>query len=148
MSYSFSPATPVNPEPNNDFIPEEGDEDEEYSLNDVNLEEFTPDARAPAHASSGAKPYVISKVHERKVLKFGVEEIRYRARFNLDSEQPITNFQDHLHGMFEDVLAQARQNMSPQDRMRLHISHESLETPITVHLQPNNLITANTILER
>jgi len=94
------------------------------------------------------KPYHLEKINDIRVVKYGVEELTYRARFNLEGNKPVADFDKYLHSMFDDVLKEAKGARQEGDKMRVNINHSSLDKPITIHLQPEKNITADVILQR
>lgn len=50
--------------------------------------------------------------------------------------------------MFGAVLEKAKQDKKPGDRMRVSIEHDSLDTPVTIHLTDHKEVTADEIMNR
>ena len=50
--------------------------------------------------------------------------------------------------MFDETLEKAKALKQPGDRMRVSIDHESLNTPVTIHLTDYREVTADEILNR
>ena len=98
---------------------------------------------------SEQKPYSISQISERKIRKYGVEEYIYKAKFSDElKSQKIIDLRDDLHNMFDDIMTKVDENYNPLDKVRLSINHSSLDKEITIHLQPRQNITSQTIMER
>jgi hypothetical protein len=95
------------------------------------------------------KPYKINKVRETVVRKYGVEEYSFNVKFN--EEMSGTRLEDvnaDIHAMFEDVLNEVGYQYGPDDRVRLSIEHDGLDTPMTIHLQPRADLKAENIMAR
>ena len=108
-----------------------------------------PNKRPRQGGGTPPKPYNIKKINEKRVIKYGVEECTFKAKFNDDiSRSKISEFKDDLHGMFDEILNQASENYQDGDKMRMSIEHRSLDKPITIHLQPRGNITADVIMAR
>ena len=98
---------------------------------------------------SSVKPYTISQVFQRKVKKYGVEEYTYKAKFSDTlKSQNVSDVRDDLYNMFGDIMKKVDENYNPLDKVRLAIDHAALDKEITIHLQPRQNITPQTIMER
>lgn len=96
------------------------------------------------------KPYTITRVKEKRVRKYHVEEITFRATFNKEYEgRDLLSITDNIHSMFEDIMENVEQDHpNNEDKARLNIRHAGLERDIVVHCQPKHNITASTIMQR
>lgn len=98
---------------------------------------------------SEPKPYHVKRVNEVRVVKYGVEEYTYKAKFNHDiTHTRISEFKTDLYDMFDDVLNEANKNIVEGDKMRISIDHRSLDKPITIHLQRKENVTTEMIMNR
>ena len=119
---------------NNDTIDTDDDND-----NDHDDEEQRPPP----------KPYKIDRVSERRVVKYGVEEYSYRAKFSEDIRHDrIGEVREDLRDMFQEILDTATGNYQKGDRVRMSIEHRSLDKPITINLQPKHNVTVDVIMSR
>ena len=95
------------------------------------------------------KSYTISQVYEKKNRKYGVEEYTYKAKFSDGLKtQNVIELRDDLYSMFDDIMKKVGDNYDPMDKVRLSIDHAALDKEITIHLQPRQNITAQTIMDR
>ena len=95
------------------------------------------------------KLYSVRRINETRVVKYGVEEFTFKAKFNSEIEHDKIAFvKDELHNMFDEILQQATQDHEQGQKLRMTIDHRSLDKPIVIHLQPRENITADTIMSR
>lgn len=95
------------------------------------------------------KRYIVQKIQERKIVKYGVEEYVCRAKFNdVLEKQNIANVKDDLLAMFDEVLKAGTASYPAGQKIRVSVEHHSLDKPMTIHLQPRENITPEVILSR
>ena len=99
---------------------------------------------------SSKKPYIIQKIRERKVRKFHVEEVTFRAKFN-DAMYgtELLSITEDLYNMFDDVMQIVNtEHPDNEDKARLNIRHSGLHHDVTVHCQAKHNITVSIIMQR
>ena len=97
-----------------------------------------------------SKIYNISQTSRKIATKYGMEEIGYEVSFSQEkiADTRLESAVPEIREMFQEVLDRAGRSYDNDDRVRLSIMHNSLDTPIIVHLAPRNQVTADTVMER
>lgn len=73
--------------------------------------------------------YNVERVSETRNRKFGMEEVKFRAKFTDHLEgQKLTDISDALYDMFDEILENiSQEEYSDQDKVRIAISHAGLQ---------------------
>lgn len=110
----------------------------------------TPSSTEDLDDQDVSKPYLIERIAEKRIHKYNVEEITYRAKFNHELEgRKLVDVTEDLHDMFQEILDNVSTNHDdPEDRARLSIRHQGLDREIFIHCQPKHNITPDVIMER
>jgi hypothetical protein len=128
--------------------------DGEISTQDEPAE--SSEAREPSSESSepsepdsqNATSYTIQEVSRRRSVKYSMLETTYEVKFKDHVHgSNVQDMRQELHTMFDDLLDRTHK-YSDDDKARIIIDHDQLDTPIFIHCQDRHNITADTILER
>ncbi len=107
-----------------------------------------PDASGPTSPAQ-LEPFDIVQSGRKTFAKSAAVETTYKVVFNKYWKGlKIGDLLGDLGGMFDDILARARQDMGDDDLLRVIIRHEALDHAIVVPLQPAQQLNAAMILEK
>lgn len=121
---------------------------EEPSNKRVRLDSHSNDGHSDAEEVH--KPFLVERISEKRIRKYNVEEITYRAKFNHEMEgRKLIDVTEDLQDMFQEILDNiSTDHDDPNDRARLSIRHQGLDREIFIHCQPKHNITPEVIMER
>lgn len=94
--------------------------------------------------------YEVRELSRSVARLYGMEEFNFEARLRHERlpNPRLLDVSDSLHAMFQDVLDRAGRHYNADDRIRMHIEHSGLDTPIIIHIQPKHDVTAATVMDR
>ena len=111
----------------------------------------TETARHSASAANGetVNPYRISFLKWRQIVKYGIDELRYRIDF--DKSAGIRDFNQlhsYIYDIFETLLVRLKRHFDKEYKCRIMIYHAGslAEKPLFVPLMPLHKITPNLIM--
>ncbi|KAJ8315885.1 hypothetical protein KUTeg_006561 [Tegillarca granosa] len=124
---------------------------ESFDTDDQGLSDDESDSEETNQIGFGSTslPYEIRKVNER-TFKNSVIDRHYKVKFHPDEaleNQKLSNLQNELGNMFEEVLNDARDGLQGSDLMRVIINHPNLNNPVYVPLQKVNELDSDKIME-
>jgi hypothetical protein len=108
---------------------------------------------APSDGGATSPPYTITKKSERtyaqkKNIPAPATERTYEVRFDDQWRgRRLVDLHDRVHAMMDDVLRQARGNLTGSDLGRVIVQHDRLNNPIVVGLQPWEQLNADKVME-
>lgn len=96
------------------------------------------------------KLYKISQISRKIATRYNMEELGYEVIFDNEklNNKNLEDITDTVKEMFQDLLDASGRNYDGDDRVRLSIMHDSLDTPIIVHLAPRHQVDADTVMDR
>lgn len=126
------------------------DETEAQPDDNDNTEQSDDDTTTEGANRDVNSDYEIREVSRNIARRYGMEVFNFEARMINERlrNRPLLDITDSLRGMFQQMLDRAGQHYGAEDRIRLHIEHSDLDTPIVVHIQPKHNVTADTVLDR
>ena len=79
-----------------------------------------------------------------------MEELSYEVVFDNEklNDKKLEDITDTVKEMFQELLDVSGRNYDDDDRVRLSIMHDSLDSPIIVHLAPRHNVNADTVMNR
>lgn len=96
------------------------------------------------------KLYNISQISRKVATRYHLEELSYEIIFNNEklNDKKLEDITDTVKEMFQELLDVSGRNYDDDDRVRLSIMHDSLDSPIIVHLAPRHNVNADTVMNR
>jgi hypothetical protein len=93
--------------------------------------------------------YALLEHRRRYVIKYGVEEIVYKVKFNDEWEgRTLNDIHGDMYSMFETVLNKVKAKYDDGVRCRVYLRHDDLQhdKPLFIALRPITTMTADTIM--
>lgn len=95
------------------------------------------------------KPYRIDKISSRTFAKSAAVSSTYKVKFNDEVRgRKLSNIQTELHQMFDDVLQEAKRNITGKDLVVAIVEHDDLNHGVVAPLQEASLVDASSIMSR